>query len=641
MSENRPHESCDDRALIYRMLRLGWRYRAACVVVVALHIALVVLNLSGLGLTGIGIDFIRHQVTSSGRAPSWPFGIAPPADWSALSIVTAIAAAVLALALLNAVVRYVTAIAVAYLSQRVLIQLRSDVYAKLQRLSFQFFDGNDSSSIINRAAGDVQAVRTFVDGVIVKVLTVFLTLIVYLVYMLKVHVTLTIACLVTTPLLWCGAVIFSRLVQPAYRRSSELGDRMVSTLVENVQGIQVVKGFAREREEIARFRAANERIRDQKFSIFWTISTYQPVMGFLTQLNMIVLLAYGGSLVVRGDLQLGAGLFVFANLLHEFANQVGQITNIANTIQSSLAGAQRVFEVLDAPVTITSAPNAVRLPRVRGAVRFDRVSFEYEPGKPVLSGVSFTVRPGECIGIVGETGAGKSTLLSLLSRFYDVSSGSVMVDNIDVRRLDLDNLRRSIGVIFQESFLFSNTVSANIAFGHPEATLHEIERAARIAAAHEFIEELPQGYDTVVGEYGSNLSGGQRQRLAIARALLLDPPILVLDDATASVDSHTEREIQHAMESAMYGRTTFIVSNRLSALRRTDRILVLEDGSIAQSGAHAELLRARGYYRRLAILQFTDIASGSASALPDELPAETAEVLHHDASAQSPLEECA
>jgi ATP-binding cassette subfamily B protein len=623
------------------MLRLGWRYRAACVVVVALHIALVVLNLSGLGLTGIGIDFIRHQVTSSGRAPSWPFGIAPPADWSALSIVTAIAAAVLALALLNAVVRYVTAIAVAYLSQRVLIQLRSDVYAKLQRLSFQFFDGNDSSSIINRAAGDVQAVRTFVDGVIVKVLTVFLTLIVYLVYMLKVHVTLTIACLVTTPLLWCGAVIFSRLVQPAYRRSSELGDRMVSTLVENVQGIQVVKGFAREREEIARFRAANERIRDQKFSIFWTISTYQPVMGFLTQLNMIVLLAYGGSLVVRGDLQLGAGLFVFANLLHEFANQVGQITNIANTIQSSLAGAQRVFEVLDAPVTITSAPNAVRLPRVRGAVRFDRVSFEYEPGKPVLSGVSFTVRPGECIGIVGETGAGKSTLLSLLSRFYDVSSGSVMVDNIDVRRLDLDNLRRSIGVIFQESFLFSNTVSANIAFGHPEATLHEIERAARIAAAHEFIEELPQGYDTVVGEYGSNLSGGQRQRLAIARALLLDPPILVLDDATASVDSHTEREIQHAMESAMYGRTTFIVSNRLSALRRTDRILVLEDGSIAQSGAHAELLRARGYYRRLAILQFTDIASGSASALPDELPAETAEVLHHDASAQSPLEECA
>src|SRR5262245_44084698 len=232
MSENRPHESCGDRALIYRMLRLGWRYRAACVVVVALHIALVVLNLSGLGLTGIGIDFIRHEVASSGRAPSWPFGIAPPADWQAMSIVTAIAAAVLVLALLNAVVRYVTAIAVAYLSQRVLTQLRSDVYAKLQRLSFQFFDGNDSSSIINRAAGDVQAVRTFVDGVIVKVLTVCLTLLVYIVYMLKVHVALTIACLVTTPLLWCGAVIFSRLVQPAYRRSSELGDGMVSTLVE-------------------------------------------------------------------------------------------------------------------------------------------------------------------------------------------------------------------------------------------------------------------------------------------------------------------------------------------------------------------------------------------------------------------------
>jgi ATP-binding cassette subfamily B protein len=484
-------------------------------------------------------------------------------------------------------------------------------------------------------------VRKFVDGVIVKVLTVLLTLAVYLTYMLKVHVPLTLACLVTTPLLWCGAVLFSRLVQPAYRRSSELVDRVISTLVENVQGIQVVKGFAREREEIAKFRAANERVRDQKFAIFRTISAYQPVMGLITQLNMIVLLGYGGYLVVRGTLQLGAGLFVFASLLHEFANQVGQITNIANTIQSSLTGAQRVFEVLDAEVSISSPPGAMRLDRAQGAVRFDRVSFEYEPGKPVLGDVSFELRPGECVGIVGETGAGKSTLLGLLARFYDVSSGSVMVDGVDVRRFELDDLRGNIGIIFQESFLFSNTVAANIAFGDPDATREEIERAARIAAAHEFIEQLPQGYETLVGEYGCNLSGGQRQRLAIARAVLLDPPILLLDDATASVDPETEREIQQAMQRAMAGRTTFVVSSRLSTLRRTDRILVLEGGRVVQSGTHAELMRARGYYRRLANIQFADFASDTELDSVDDLVHRGSPGKPSGSKPLTALEECA
>jgi ATP-binding cassette subfamily B protein len=622
------------------MSELGWRYRGDCLRVVALHVGLVALNLAGLGLTGVGIDFIRHQVDSSSRAPSWPFGVVPPSEWRPMTVISAMAAAVLAVAMLNAALRYIAAISVAQLSQRVLTQLRSDVYAKLQRLSFHFYDGNDSSSIINRAAGDVQAVRTFVDGVIVKVLTVFLTLVLYLAYMLRVHVPLTVACLVTTPLLWCGAVLFSRLVQPAYRRSSELGDRMVSTLVENVQGVQVVKGFAREREELSRFRDANEQIRDQRFSIFWTISTYQPVMGLLTQVNMIVLLAYGGYLVVRGELQLGAGMFVFASLLHEFANQVGQITNIANTIQSSLTGAERVFEVLDAPIKISSPPNAVRLPRARGAVRFEHVSFAYEPGKPVLHDISCDIQPGECIGIVGETGAGKSTLLSLISRFYDVSSGSVAVDDLDVRLLDLDDLRRNVGIIFQESFLFSNTVAANIAFAHPEASQQAIERAARIAAAHTFVSEMPLGYDTVVGEYGNTLSGGQRQRLAIARALLLDPPILLLDDATAAVDPGTEREIQEAIESAMQGRTTFVISNRVSALERTDRILVLEGGRIVQSGTHSELLQVPGYYQRLACIQFADVAQELASTEADGSPG-TVRPLHPQPRRPSPLEDCA
>ena len=594
-------------ALTGRMLLLSWRYRRECLLVVALNAVLVAFSVGGLGLTGLGIDYLRHELDPTSARPKWPLGIEPPRDWSDLQIVAAIAAGVLAVGVMGAITKYVTAVAGAALSQRVLIQLRSDVYDKLQRLSFRFFDANMSSSLINRASSDAQAVRTFVDGVLIKVLVVLLSVGVYVAYMLSVHAALTAACLLTVPLLFFGAVVFSRMVQPAYRRASELVDELIMTLVENIQGVQVVKGFAREREQIAKFAGANGRVRDQKRSIFWKISVYQPAMGMLTQLNMLVLIGYGGYLVVRGQLQLGAGLFVFANLLHEFANQVSQITNIANTIQSSLTGAQRVFEVLDAALEIDSPPDAARLPRAEGRVRFSDVSFAYgREGEAVLSAVDFEVAAGECVGIVGETGAGKSTLLNLLVRFFDVSSGSIEVDGIDVRKLDLNDLRRNIGLVFQESFLFSNTIAANISFGHPDASDEEIRRAARIAAADGFVREMAEGYETVVGEYGSNLSGGQRQRLAIARALLLDPPILILDDATASVDPETEHEIREAIQSAMRGRTTFIVSGRLATLRHADRILVLSQGRIVQEGTHVELLHREGPYRQMAELQFAD-----------------------------------
>lgn len=593
-----------NRQLLWRLLALGLRYRWRCATVIVLHALLVVFNVSALGMTGLGIDFLRHEVTPSSVPPRWPFGFAPPADWPPLLVIVVIAAAVLGIALLNAGIRYAAAVYAADLSQRILTRLRGEVYDKLQRLSFHFFDANESSSLINRAAGDVNGVRTFVDGVIIRVLTVTLTLVVYLAYMLNVHVELTLACLATSPLLWIGAVLFSRAVHPSYRKSSELVDQAVTTLVENVQGAHVIKGFGREPEEMVRFREANERIRQQREGIFWRVSTFQPIMGGLTQVNMLVLILYGGWLVVHGQIPLGAGLFVMANLLHEFANQVGNIINIVNTIQASLIAGQRVFEVLDAPVQISSPASAKRLSRARGAVRFHNVSFAYKSRQLVLRNIDFAVEPGECLGVCGETGAGKSTLLSLVARFYDVDSGAVEVDAIDVRQLDVDDLRRNIGIVFQESFLFSNTIAANIAFGHPEATAMQIERASRIAAAHEFVDRLPEGYDTLVGEHGSNLSGGQRQRLAIARALLLDPPILLLDDAMAAVDPETEHEIQTALENAMQGRTTFLIANRLSTLRWADRILVLHHGRIVQLGTHDELLGQAGPYQRLAELQF-------------------------------------
>jgi ATP-binding cassette subfamily B protein len=332
-------------------------------------------------------------------------------------------------------------------------------------------------------------------------------------------------------------------------------------------------------------------------------------MGLVTQINMLILIGYGGYLVVNDQLALGTGMFVFANLLHEFANQVGQIVNIANSIQSSLVSAERVFEVLDAPVDVASPKQPRPLGRARGEIACEAVSFAYKPDLPVLREVSFTVRPGERIGVTGETGAGKSTLLSLVMRFYDVDAGRVMIDGGDVRSFDVDELRRNIGLVFQESFLFSHTIAANIAFGRPDATDDDVIRAARLASADEFIADQADGYNTLIGEYGATLSGGQRQRLALARALLLDPPILLLDDATASVDPETEHEIEQAVQQAMHGRTTLVVSNRVSTLRRADRILVLQQGRITAEGTHAELLQSSAYYRQLAELQFAETAT--------------------------------
>ena len=528
----------------------------------------------------------------------------------------AIAAGILTLAAVHAIVRYAASMSAGRLVQNIVVDLRSQVYDKLQRLSFRFFDNNRTGSIINRVAGDVQAVRMFVDGVVVQMLSVLLCLAVYLYYMLRLHIGLTLAALATTPLLWAAAVAFSRRVRPAYHRSSELTDELVLKLSETVQGIHVVKGFAREKEQMELFAAANRAVERQKDGIFWKISLFQPLMGLLTQVNMVVLLGYGGWLVIEGHLPLGEGLFVFANLLQQFANQVGQITNITNSIQASLTGAQRVFEVIDAPIEVENRADALPLERLTGRLEFQGVSFAYAGDENVLHGIDLLIEPGQVVAIVGATGSGKSSLLNLIPRFYDPTAGCILIDGHDTRDVRLDDLRRNVGLVFQETFLFSNTVAANIAFGHPQASQAQIERAAKIAAAHEFIAGLPNGYQTVVGEYGSNLSGGQRQRLALARAILLDPAILILDDATSAVDRDTEHEIVEALEQAMEGRTTLIAAHRLSTLRRADFVVVLDEGRIVQAGTHEELLRQPGPYYQAARLQMID----------DEAPAPLAEV---------------
>jgi ATP-binding cassette, subfamily B, bacterial len=407
-------------------------------------------------------------------------------------------------------------------------------------------------------------------------------------------------------------------VRPAYDKNRKLFDRLVLAISESIQGIHVIKGFARHQEESARFAALNDNFRDQQFWIFRKISFFQPLIGLVAQINIVVMLGYGGYLVVMYErapdtaaaalVGLSVGqLLVFAGLLQQFSNQVANITNLANSFQQSLTASQRVFEVLDAPVEIQSPPNATRMPVCRGKVQFDNVSFLYDPNDPpILSDLKFTVEPGQVAAILGETASGKSTLLSLIPRFFDPSSGRVLVDDIDIRTMDVTDLRRKIGVVFQESFLFSNTVSANIAFGYPGADQKMIEEAARIACAHEFIMKMPQGYKTILHEGGANLSGGQRQRLAIARALLMNPSILLLDDPTSAIDPETEKEIMQAIENAMEGRTTFIVAHRLSTLRRADRVIVLKRGRIVQAGTHDELMKTVGHYSMAANLQIPD-----------------------------------
>jgi ATP-binding cassette subfamily B protein len=609
-------------ALVRRMLGLGWEYRWGCIRLLILQGLILATGISALALLGLGIDLIRWHVGNAKAPPPYPFGLGPPTSWTPLAQVALLAGLILALELVRGILNYTYVLTSGYLIHTQIVpNLRNRVYDKLQRLSFRFFDANATGSIINRVTSDVQGVRAFIDGVMIQMVVLLVSLVCYVAYMMSLHVGLTLVCLATTPIMWLITVIFSRMVRPMYDRNRELVDRVVLRLAESIQGVQVIKGFGREPEEIAQFAKDNRAVRDQQQGIFWRVSLFTPMIGYMTQINLVILLAYGGWLVTQNQLALASGLLVFAGLLQQFSSQVANLTNIANSVQQSLSGARRVFEILDAPIAIESPRNPIRLqsrdqwsrngagengePRplvaaLSGRIEFEHVWFEYTPGNPVLEDINLVIEPGQKVAILGATGAGKTTLLALLCRFYDPTRGRILIDGHDLRDLDLDDLRRNIGLVFQESFLFSNTVAANIAFGHPEATVAQVEAAAKIAAAHDFIAALPHGYDTVLGEGGLDLSGGQRQRLAIARAVLLDPAILLLDDPAAAIDPHTEHEILAAMERAMQGRTTLVIAHRLSTLRQCDRVIVLEGGKIAQRGTHAELMEAEGHYRHAA-----------------------------------------
>jgi len=600
-------DELDNGTVIRRLLAFAWQFRVRCLQVLVLQVVMLALGLGGLGLTGIGIDYLRFALAHDIAQPTL-FGYPlPDGDSVALKVVLLLSLGIFLMAAVRAFVNYSYSMAVARLVvTEIVVSLREQLYGKLQQLSFRFYDRQTSGSIINRVTGDVQSVRLFIDGVFLQAVIMLLSLCVYLVYMVRIHFWLTVLCLLTTPLMWFISAYFSRKLRPAYAENRRLMDDLVLHMSESIQGVQTLKAFAREQAATNRFGEINTRVKEQRETIFRKVSVFSPSITFLTQWNLFVLLLFGGALVVKGEIPLGSGLVVFAGLLQQFSAQVSNLSGLIDSVQQSLAGARRVFAILDAPVEIHAPEKPVPLGRVRGEVAFEKVSFSFGRRQHALTDLSFRVQPGEKVAIVGATGSGKSSLMSLIPRFYDPDQGRVLVDGVNIRDVDPAELRRGIGIVFQENFLFSNTIAENISFGFPDADQGQVEVAARIAQAHTFVSELENGYETVLEEGGANLSGGQRQRLALARALLLNPPILLLDDPTAAIDAETEGEILHAMEEAMKGRTTFLVAHRISTLRRADRILVLQNGRLVQEGTHDQLVREAGVYREAASLQMLD-----------------------------------
>lgn len=607
--------------LAARLLTLAWKFRLDCLFSLALSGALLFLAVLGLQWLGVVVDVIRHALDPAHQAPVYPLGWEPPgARQSPLTAVTWLSAGIILQAVVRAFATYAYSMVTARLTQgKIVPELRDRLYNRLQHLSFGFFDAHGSSSIFNRVTGDVQSTRLFVDGVVLQGLNMVLTLGTYFICMWWIHPGLTIACLSTTVGIALTAHYYSNRLRPAYLKNRELYDNLVLIFSECIRGMQTVKGFAAEAEQMRRFSKANDEVQRQQGRIFFDLSIFTPATQLLSHLSLVILFAYGGYLYVHGRIPLGTGLVVFAGLLQQFNGQVANVTTIANSVQQSITGARRVFEVLDAPNAVENAPRAESPGNLTGRLAFNGVTFGYPDQAPVLKEISFEASPGQIVGLFGPTGVGKSSLLSLIPRFYDPLKGSILADGRDIRGLDLDEYRRQIGIVYQESFLFSNTVAANIAFGNPYSTQEQIESAARIARAHDFILELPHGYQTVLGESGVDLSGGQRQRIAIARALLTQPPILILDDPTASVDAKTEREILEALRNAVKGRTAFIAANRLNLLRRADLILVLQHGRLLDQGSHADLLDRPGPYRDAARIQLVDLELGANE--PVEAPA--------------------
>ena len=513
---------------------------------------------------------------------------------------------VIGLALFKSLFSFFQRYLAAWVAQHVSFDLRNRLYNHIQHLTFTFHDHTQSGQLISRTIEDVRSIQNFTAGGMLELTRISVLLVAVIIVLFSSNAKLAVISLLPLIPMALITVNFGRRISKLFMKVDNTLGELSSRLQENVTGIQVVRAFAREPYEIDRFNQTNRDLYKAQLVVVGLRARIMPTTTFLVTLGTILILWFGGQMVLNGELTLGE-LVAFNSYMLLLAMPAQSLGGLVNDAGEASAGIQRTIEILDVKEDIQSPPQAIKLPPLKGKVEFDHVFFHYT-GEPslALENINLVVEPNKIIALIGPTGSGKTTLINLIPRFYDIEKGAVRVDGFDVREVELTSLRKQVGIVLQTSLLFSASISENIAYGRPDASQEEIVTAAKAAQAHDFILDLPMGYETVVGERGITLSGGQRQRVAIARALLMDPRILILDDSTSSVDTQTEHLIQTALEKLMEGRTTFIIAQRLSTVKRADLILVLDQGRIVEQGTHNELLTGEGLYREIYELQLRD-----------------------------------
>ena len=513
-----------------------------------------------------------------------------------------LAAVIVLVSLLRGVFSYGQRYLSECLSQRSAYDLREDFFRKLQSMSFGFFDKEQTGNLMSKATQDVEAVRMFISMGMVRGLSIFVMLGAVSVLMAVTNWRLAIVSMAFVPLILWRALALSSVLRPTWMRVQEETGALTTVLQENLSGMKVVKAFGARRFEESKFNAKADSLAQLTYSATRLFASQGSLMTFIFTAATGAILWFGGREIAADRLTAG-GLASFIFLMALLGMPIRMSGWMVNTISRASSAGQRLYDVLDAESPVTEKPDAVPLPRVAGHVAFENVAVSYDEAGSAVRGIEFEVRPGQVIALLGGPGSGKSTIAHVIPRFYDVAQGRITIDGHDIRDVTLSSLRQNVGIVMQDVFVFAASMKDNIAYGLDDVDMDEVVRAAKVAQLHDFIEGLPDGYDSWVGERGLTLSGGQRQRLAIARTILLDPPVLILDDSTSSVDMATEYRLQQALDDVITGRTTFVIAHRLSTVRKADLILALDDGEIVERGTHDELLERNGFYRSIYDLQ--------------------------------------